>query len=240
MLKIFVCEDNEKQRAVISQTVKDIIMIENLDMMFELDTADPYEIIEIIKNDSSSGLYFLDVDLQCDINGIKLGEDIRKYDPRGFIIYVTTHAEMSYLTFKYKVEALDYIIKDDFEEMRNRIHKCILNVNEKYCSKVTDIQRYFSIKTNDKIINVLYRDILFFETSPNVHKIVLHANNRQIEFYGKLNDIKSELDDRFARCHRSYIVNKERIRIVNKKERNIEMDNGQECLVSVRGLKNLK
>ena len=43
--------------------------------------------------------------IRGDINGIKLGSEIRKYDPIGNIIFVTSHSELTYLTFVYKVSA---------------------------------------------------------------------------------------------------------------------------------------
>ena len=51
--------------------------------------------------------------IRSDINGIKLGSEIRKYDPIGNIIFVTSHSELTYLTFVYKVSAMDFIFKDD-------------------------------------------------------------------------------------------------------------------------------
>ena len=33
-----------------------------------------------------------------------------------------THAEMSYLTFLYKVEAMDYIIKDNYKNISKRMN----------------------------------------------------------------------------------------------------------------------
>ena len=48
-------------------------------------------------------MLFLDIQLEADINGIKLGSEIRKYDPIGNIIFVTSHSELTYLTFVYKV-----------------------------------------------------------------------------------------------------------------------------------------
>ncbi|MBU3203862.1 hypothetical protein [Clostridium algidicarnis] len=45
-------------------------MIENLDMETGLITEDPYEFIEYIKENTSSGIYFLDVDLKYGINGM--------------------------------------------------------------------------------------------------------------------------------------------------------------------------
>ena len=154
MLNVFICEDNNEQRTRFEKIVKDIILIENYDMSLQISCSDPYDIINYLKLNNSSGIYFLDVDLHCDINGIQLAEKIREYDPRGFIIFVTTHAEMSYLTFLYKVEAMDYIIKDNYKNIQQRISDCMKNAHEKYNSKVTDLQKFFSIKVNYKIINV--------------------------------------------------------------------------------------
>lgn len=239
MLKVFICEDNAIQRDKLSKIINDIILIENYDMNLSLSTDNPYEVLEYIKSIPTSGIYFLDIDLHRDINGIQLAEKIREYDPRGFIIFITTHAEMSYLTFIYKVEAMDYIIKDNYSNIKNRIAECIKNAHEKYKNKYSDIQKVFSVKINDKIVNIDYNDILFFETSTTIHKIVIHSIDRQIEFYSKMKDIENILDDRFIRCHNSFIVNKDKIKEIDKKKRVVYMINDEECLVSTRGLKNL-
>lgn len=239
MINIFVCEDNKEQREKFTKAIEDIIMIENFDMKMALSTKNPNDILEYLRNNEVSGLYFLDVDLKADINGIKLAELIREYDPRGFIVFVTTHAEMSYLTFIYKVEAMDYIIKDNYNNVKERIHQCIINANKKYSSKTTDLQKNFTIKVEDRIINIEYNKILFFETSTTIHKVVLHATDRQIEFYAKMKEIEDILDERFYRCHRSFLVNKDLIEEIDMSNRIIKMVNGEECLVSTRLVKKL-
>ncbi|GKX68953.1 LytR/AlgR family response regulator transcription factor [Inconstantimicrobium mannanitabidum] len=239
MLKIFVCEDNDQQRKRITDIVDNIIMIENLDMEVALSTEKPQNILDYIKENDVSGMYFLDVDLKDTINGITLAEQIRKYDPRGFIIFITTHAEMSYLTFLYKVEAMDYIIKDNYNNIKERVHQCIMNANEKYTAKTTDLQKIFTMKCEDKLINVEYNKILFFETSDVIHKVILHATDRQIEFYAKMKEIEEKLDERFYRCHKSYLVNKDNIKELDVKNRIAQMINGEECLISTRSIKGL-
>lgn len=239
MLKIFVCEDNDKQRQRITEIIENIVMIEELDMNIAVSTQKPNDILDFIKENDVSGLYFLDVDLKDKINGLNLAEQIRKYDPRGFIVFITTHAEMSYLTFLYKVEAMDYIIKDNYNNIRERVHQCILNANEKYTAKTTDLQKVFSIKCEDKIVNIEYNKILFFETSDVIHKVIVHATDRQIEFYAKMKEIEEKLDDRFYRCHKSFIVNKENIKELDIKNRIALMANGEECLISTRSIKGL-
>ncbi len=239
MLKAFVCEDNQNQREKLTKIIEDIILIENYDIDLALSTSDPYELIDNIKGTSNTGIYFLDVDLHSDINGIQLAEKIRKHDPRGFIIFITTHAEMSYLTFIYKVEAMDYIIKDNYNNIKQRISECINNAHNKYKTKSSELQKIFSIKVEDKIINIDYNDILFFETSSTIHKVVLHSLNRQVEFYSKMKEVENSLDERFIRCHNSFIVNKDKIKELDKKNRIAYMINGEKCLISTRGIKNL-
>ena len=239
MLRIFICEDNSIQQNKFKKIIEDIIMINDYDMETSLTTSDPYEILAYLKVNPTSGIYFLDVDLHSNINGIQLAEEIRKYDPRGFIIFITSHAEMSYLTFLYKVEAMDYIIIDNYNNIRQRIHDCIQNANEKYQAICNNSQKVFSIKANDKIVNIDFNDIIFFETSSTIHKVILHCTNRQIEFYSKMKEIEQNLDDRFCRCHNSFIVNTDKIKEIDKKRRISYMINDEECLISTRGIKNL-
>ena len=83
----------------------------------EINTVIFFSLLEKIKETGEVGIYFLDIDLKTDMTGLTLAQEIRKYDPRGFIIFITTHSEMSYMTFIYKLEALDFILKDDPEEL---------------------------------------------------------------------------------------------------------------------------
>lgn len=239
MLKVFICEDNKKQREKFTEAIENSIIIENFDMEVALSTENPYDIITYLKDNNVSGLYFLDVDLKSNINGIKLAELIREYDPRGFIVFVTTHAEMSYLTFIYKVEAMDYIIKDNYQNVNDRIHQCIINAHKKYTSNATALQKNFNIKAKDKIINVEYNKILFFETSTIIHKVILHAVDRQIEFYSNMKNIEEKLDDRFYRCHRSFLVNKDNIKEIDISNKVIKMINDETCQASTRLIKGL-
>ncbi len=240
MLKVFICEDNKEERERFSKIISDIILIENYDIELELVSSNPNELINHIAKNDFSGLYFLDIDLKSEINGIELAAKIRKYDSRGFIVFITTHAEMSYLTFIYKVEAMDYIIKDDYNRIRERIGQCIEDANTKYSAKTTELQKIFTIKSVDKIINIEYKKILFFETAPIIHKVIVHAIDRQIEFYAKMKDIEKRLDDRFYRCHKSFIVNRDNINEIDFTKRCIYMINGEQCLISTRLMKGLK
>lgn len=237
MLNIFVCEDDAVQRKSIVQIIKNTVLIEELDMQLILDTTNPYELLETVKTSQNTGIYFLDIDLKCDMNGMKLAQQIRLYDPRCFIIFVTSHSELSYMTFQYRVEAMDFVLKDNPAEAKVKIRECLLNALERYTLQTNKTHKVYTIEIGDRRISVDYNDILFFETSSNIHKVILHAKDRQIEFSSTIKELEKILDDTFVRCHRSFLVNKSNIQEIDTKNRIIYFINGETCLMSTRMMK---
>lgn len=240
MIDIFICEDNKKQLDLFTTYISNLIFIEGFDMKIVQATSDPHQLLKEILTAENTGLFFLDIDLRSDMNGLTLAQRIRQIQPRCFIVFITSHSEMSFLTFQYKAEALDFIVKDSAEHIKSKIHECLLDVNSKYTSSNNNVTRTFTINQNNKRIVIDYNDIIFFETSNNIHKIILHARKRVIEFTGQLKDIEQQLDHRFYRCHTSYIINKDNITDIDFKELLVHMNNGETCPVSVRKKKGLK
>lgn len=240
MIDIFICEDNKKQLDLFTTYISNLILIEGFDMKIVQATSDPHQLLKEILTAENTGLFFLDIDLRSDMNGLTLAQRIRQIQPRCFIVFITSHSDMSFLTFQYKAEALDFIVKDSAEHIKSKIHECLLDVNSKYTSSNNNVTRTFTINQNDKRIVIDYNDIIFFETSNNIHKIILHARKRVIEFTGQLKDIEQQLDYRFYRCHTSYIINKDNITDIDFKELLVHMNNGETCPVSVRKKKGLK
>ena len=239
MLNIYVCEDHDVQRRAIVKIIQNTILIEEQDMQLVLDTADPYALLEKVKASQNTGIYFLDIDLHSDINGMQLAQKIRLFDPRGFIIFITAHSELSYMTFQYRVEAMDFVLKDNPAEVKVKIKECLLNAMERYTLQTNKTHKVYTIETGGRKISVDYNDIFFFETSGNIHKVILHAKNRQIEFSGTIKELAATLGDGFVRCHRSFLVNKRNIKEIDAKNRIIYFINGESCLMSTRMMKGL-
>lgn len=239
MLNIFVCEDDTIQRKTITQIIEKTILIEELDMQLILETPNPYELLEVVKTSRNTGVYFLDIDLKCDMNGMKLAQQIRMFDPRCFIIFVTSHSELSYMTFQYRVEAMDFVLKDNPAEVKVKIRECLLNALERYTLQTNKTHKVYTIEIGERKISVDYNDILFFETSGNIHKVILHAKDRQIEFSGSMKELEKLLSGSFVRCHRSFLVNKSNIKEIDTKNRIIYFANGETCLMSTRMMKEL-
>lgn len=239
MLDIFVCEDNAIQRRTIVQIIQNTVLLEELDMQIVLDAGDPYVLLEKVKASQNTGIYFLDIDLNSSMNGMKLAQQIRLFDPRGFIIFISAHSELSYMTFQYRVEAMDFVLKDNPAEANVKIRECLLNAMERYTLQTNKIHKVYTIDVSGRKINIDYDDIFFFETSSNIHKVILHAKDRQIEFSSTMKELTNTLEGSFVRCHRSFLINKNNIKEIDAKNRIIYFTNGETCLISTRMMKEL-
>lgn len=247
MLSVFVCEDNKNYLEMISKCIEDRILIEELDMELILSTDDPAKIIQCIKNNKVNGLYFLDVELEGGYNGVEVARDIRQHDPRGFIVFITSHPKYLSLTLEYQVEALDYIQKTEQHVICEKISECILNAYEKHISRSSG--GVFVFKTlNGNKISCEYKDILFFETDPcssTQKRLLLHTIKRTYTICATLGGLFDELPkSTFFRSHKSCVVNIENLTeichadLTEGKEKMV-MPNGMDCKVSVRKRKDL-
>ena len=68
---------------------------------------------------------------------------------------------------------------------------------------------YIPIITRKEATRVSVKEILYIETELRVVKI--YTNSRPYRFYGKLDDVVKYLNHNFYRCHKSCIVNLDKI-----------------------------
>ena len=247
MLKIFICEDNAEHLQNIKKHIDNYVLIEDLDMKVAYAETSPHGLLKYFedsekKSEKFTGLYFLDIDLNCDIDGIKLADKIRQYDPRGFIVFVTADAKSHLLTFEYKIEAMDYIVKGD-DNFKVRIRECIKNAYNRYNSKIINaLQTNFVFElSKGHTISIDTANILYFETSQDKpHNLNIYTKESKHQFRGSLKVIAKKLDKHFFRCHRSYIVNTKKITLFDSTINQITLENGAILDVSDKYIKELK
>ncbi|KRK51080.1 Accessory regulator [Companilactobacillus kimchii] len=240
VIDVYVCEDDPKQLNQVVEYIENYLLIENLDMKVQIATGDPSEILDYLNNNEiDKSLYFIDIDLgENNINGIELASKIRKIDIEGKIVFITNHSEMVFLTFKYQIEALDFILKDYPEKIQGRIIEDINLCNKQFEMSASDNEEYFQIKTGELVRSIKVSDILFFESSPVPHKVIVHLKDGQFEFYSMIKRIEDE-NESFFRCHKSYVVNVDNVESVNKHTREATMIDGEKVLCSVLGTRTL-
>ncbi|HCT90600.1 MAG TPA: DNA-binding response regulator [Lachnospiraceae bacterium] len=233
MLPVYICEDDARLRAAQRGFLERQILIEGLDMEVVLCSGHPEEVLQAVEASPGRGIYFLDVELRGEsMDGFALGQEIRKLDSRGFIIYVTAFADLAFETFRYHLEALDYIVKGDTERMYAGICHCLDVITERMCEENRQERSYFSVKVMDVVKHIPMDEIMFFETSGRTHRIELHGQHDRIDFLGSMRELEQEFGDRFLRVHRAYLVQVAQVAQLDLKNREILMQNGERCLFS--------
>ncbi|WP_165005769.1 LytTR family DNA-binding domain-containing protein [Enterococcus sp. ZJ1668] len=240
MIPIYICEDDPKQLEVISTVIKNRIMIENLDSYVHIATSDPLELFDAVRvRTSSFGIYFLDIELKdSELDGVMIGKRIRDLDPLGKIIYVTSHSDLSLTILKSNIEPTDYIIKEDLFDLKERVEQILTKIFHDF--QTAQLQKdIFKIEFNDEIKFLPIKDIQYFSTSSDTpHKLEVHMTHAQMQFYEKIKEIE-KMHRNFIRCHKSYVINTQNVRAINKKRREITLANGEIIPASIRGLKKL-
>ena len=100
MLDVYICEDEKEQLDLFSGYVSNTILIEDLDMRLALSTQDYHELLELFPPSGNTAVFFLDIDLKSDIDGLMLAQRIRQLQPRCFIVFITSHGECGMETRK--------------------------------------------------------------------------------------------------------------------------------------------
>lgn len=238
-MQVFICEDEKEQLFQLAECVRQQLLFKDFHADLALATSSPLELLEVceqIVRTDSDFLFFLDIDLKAECDGIQLAGRLKELYPQAKVVFITTHDEMMSLVFKYKIEALDYLIKGE-TILAESISQCLTTAFERFCN--VEPEQHILINSQSKQIRLPLDQVLFFESSNKAHRITVHLFNRQLDFYGKLKEIPL-LNGRFLRVHQSYVVHLDNIEYYDQKNHFLVMKNEEQCLVSVRYLRELK
>lgn len=227
-LDIIICEDDGIFRNTLEVLINKILIDHKLKSEIKLSTNSVKNVLDYVKSNNQKTLYFLDIDLNDSLTGFDIAKKIRKNDWLSTIVFITCYTEKSSLAYEYKLEAMDYI-KKGLDNMESKIRECIL-LSESRQSKTQSECIFIETKYNK--INIKFNDIFYFESSKSSHILSVYCANGQYEFYKSLKDVLLELDERFIKCHKSYIVNTDKIKELSLKDKTIILDDNIECPVS--------
>lgn len=236
-IKLYICEDSAPQRAAIEQCIQNYCLFSPWEMVLSYSTGLGEELLENIDRENKWNVYFLDINLDEEAaisNGLILAQEIRTFDPLGFIIFITIRSELSFLTFQYKVQALDFIVKSSAFDINARVHACLQTIELRLEALTLPHGRTIKLNIGSDIRPFFLKDILYF-SSNKTHIISLHTKNKVYLIHqATLNALEEQLDNEFLRCHRSFLINPQAIAAIAKDFRTLTLNNQDQIPVSVR------
>lgn len=172
---------------------------------------------------------FLDIDFKQQGEGLDAAGRLRKIDPNIPVIFITAYPEKyaQMILLKYE-HPFGYLTKP----FSRRIVTLYL---EKMKNRKTN-DAYLTIQFKRKDYHIRLSSILFLESDRHVTRIV--TGNGEYRTYERLSELSKRLDQDFAQCHKSFIIN---LKYVECFEGDfIHLVSGQEIPVSRSAKKRVK
>jgi DNA-binding LytR/AlgR family response regulator len=146
-------------------------------------------------------LLFLDIQMPK-ITGLDFFKTLQSPPP---VIFTTAYPQ--YALEGFEVNALDYLVKPiSFD----RFLKSVLKAKEFYEVRETNSKEavstdYFFIKADNKLVKILFDEVLFVEALQNY--VTIHTPAKKFMTYLTFKSVEDYLPaDKFLKVHKSYIV----------------------------------
>jgi DNA-binding LytR/AlgR family response regulator len=158
-------------------------------------------------------LMFVDINMP-DLNGMDF---VKSLTQKPQIIFTTAYSQ--YAIEGFQVDALDYILKpisySSFLKSANKANTWF-ELNHKQIESVQTTQDSLFVKSEYKMVRIFLSEIKYIESSNEYIQIHL-VNDEPVTTLIRLKVMEEQLPkDKFMRVHRSFIVNLDRIKVIER------------------------
>lgn len=193
MLYIAICDDEEYMAEELAVRIGDFFREEGIDISLSV-FSDGRSLLSCFEQMDA---IFLDIRMDG-MDGMETAAELRRRSYPGYLIFVTVMQELVFDAFD--VQPYGYLVKplspDRLEHTLKRLAAAVRDrANERILIRRGGESRIIAID-----------DIAYCEVINR--KVYLHlAQGETVDYYEKLENLEKELDGRFFKCHRSFLLN---------------------------------
>jgi len=193
-MNCIIIEDDELSRKIVE---KYIAKVSYLNLLYSF--SNPLEALQTVKENENIDLIFLDVEMP-EMTGIEFIQSLKKTP--GIIII---SAKEKYAIVAFENDVIDYLLKPIvYPRFLKAVNKAYDHWKEH--KNVAEVIDGIFIKKNAALVRLNYDEILWIEALENY--ISFNTLNEKTIIHSTMKAIESKLPaNRFARVHRSFIVN---------------------------------
>lgn len=200
-------------------------------------------ICDIPKESNKYNIYIIDIDLGTSTTGIELSRSIRQFDFDGYIIFLTAFEEFTGEVLSYNLKAVNYINKSS-DTLVDSIHSTLDTILFESAT-VTALEPTQGNEISIQPLTLSYKgttykidtnDILYIETHPLRRCLNIYLKETIVEYRETLSNLIKLLPEQFVRCHKSYIININKVERIHLDQQNYiaHIDESRSCPISKR------
>lgn len=207
-LNIAVCDDSKAYGDIVKELIYKAMLNNNVNYKISTFTSG-IDLVQANK-ENEFDIIFLDMEMP-EIDGIETGLLIRKVSKNTIIIYLTSHKDYAYDS--YKVKANNYLLKPiSIEVLEKELLDCIKGLQEPV--KALDIKDAAGIMHRIPLNEITH--ILRKKEDRKIHIYTLDKN--EIIIAQTLENLENMLsaNESFKRSSKSCLINMDNVRLINK------------------------
>ena len=241
MLHIYICEDEKVQLNRIRDMITEYIADLRIDARIAAARQNPEEIMAELHDNCQPAVFFIDVQLDgYDMDGFDLAR--RKWlNSEYAVVFLTSSDHLAYKVFEYNLEVLDYVVKEPEYFQQKGINECLRKRLDRIFEKLNSLcdkknKTSIAFTCGGKVTDVITEDIIYVQSVAGKHQAEVYLDNRVITVRQSMKYIYEQLNEDFIYANKSCIVNKSKMRELDKKERFLHLEGGFRVEVSYREL----
>ena len=218
MLKVAICDDEQKDIDIAEKCILEYSFKHNLDIECT-DYSTGQELLDKLESGEHYDVFIFDVEMDRE-DGIHIASIIRKqYDKYAIIIFVSNYP--GHMGRSFSVHAYNYIQKPlRYTELEQVLSQIVCELRDMELNKLI-----VPVADGERVVNI--SDILYIETSRKFQKSVdIHSTKEIIQATGNLKKWFNLLNGkRFVYSFKGYIVNIDHI--VTLRDGGLVLDNNE-------------
>jgi len=194
-MRVAICDDEK----IFFQQIE--YLFKQIEGISCVDTYDDIEKLYQTLEKQTYDLIFMDIAWKGQKDtGVQFASSINEKHPNIQFVFVTAfNDKFAESIFFEKVNLCGYLIKPiKMNNLQFLMEKAKKNITRSQGEKIL-------IKLKGNTRTVLYSDILYLESRG--HQLFVHTKTESILLYKKLDEYEEEMNDTFVRIHKSYLVN---------------------------------
>ena len=203
-MRLAICDDSKQDTQFVQSLAADWAKSRNLDLQ-TLTFPSAESFLFHYEEDKNFDILLLDIEMDG-MDGVTLAKQIRRENEAVQMVFITGYSD--YIAEGYEVAALHYLMKPVKQEK-------LFSVLDRALEKWKQNERCLNLELSGAMTRIPFYEIRYLDVHKNY--VTVHAK-QDYTLKRTLGDFEAELDQRFHRVGRSYILNLKHIRRVTKAE----------------------